>query len=196
MNFDVHKRAQVPDVAPHSMEERRAYERVRLTLPGRYMLEDGTEYPCETVNISPLGVLLRGLKPGQVGSRVVAYIEGVGRLEGVVVRSAAGVFALALLATPRKAGRLAERITWLSRAGGDLAQDAREHPRMDGGLDPVSVRTPNGMEHRGALIDLSIEGAALLLEARVVLGDTLVINGLSARVVRTFRGGCAVKFDI
>ena len=196
MDFDVQRRAPAADVAARPIEERRNYERVKLALPGRYMLEDGTEYPCETVNISPVGVLLRGLKPGEVGSRVVAYIEGVGRLEGVVVRTAAGAFAMALLATPRKVGRLAERIRWLARAGEEKALDLREHPRMDGGLDLVSVRTPNGMEHRGALIDLSIDGAALLLEATVVLGDILTINGLGARVVRTFRGGCAVRFDI
>ena len=41
-------------------EERRRDPRVELALPGRYMLRDGQEYPCWTLDISPAGVAIIG----------------------------------------------------------------------------------------------------------------------------------------
>lgn len=38
--------------------ERRRYARIPLALGGRYMLEDGREYPCSTRDVSRMGVAI------------------------------------------------------------------------------------------------------------------------------------------
>ena len=60
--------------------ERRQHKRVELALRGRYMLRDGCEYPCWTLDISLSGVAIIGGSKGSVGERVVAYIDHIGRI--------------------------------------------------------------------------------------------------------------------
>jgi aspartyl protease family protein len=74
--------------------ERRRFRRMAVNLPGRFKLEDGGDYPCVCVDVAPRGVRLRSDQTAPWGSRVVAEIEGVGRIEGHVVRRAPGWIAL------------------------------------------------------------------------------------------------------
>jgi hypothetical protein len=91
--------------------ERRRYARVPLALRGRYMLEDGHEYPCVTRDISRMGVALEGAPVGAIGERVIAYLEQLGRIEGRVVRRSENWFAIEVVATPQKLDRLEEKIS-------------------------------------------------------------------------------------
>ncbi len=71
------------------------------------MLVDRTEWICETVDISPTGVLLMGPGRPYPGQTVVVYLAELGRLEGTVVRLKAREFALRIRATDRKREQLA-----------------------------------------------------------------------------------------
>lgn len=93
--------------------ERRRYARVPLTLKGRIMLEDGSEFSCETQDVSPIGISIRGSSAGAIGDRVVAYFEELGRVEGRIVRRALAWFAIDITATPRKLESLANKINRL-----------------------------------------------------------------------------------
>jgi hypothetical protein len=66
--------------------ERRRFQRVGLHLHARYMLADGREFPGDVVNMSPGGIALRASENGRPGERVVAYVDDVGRIEGLVAR--------------------------------------------------------------------------------------------------------------
>ncbi len=66
---------------PHS-QERRRHQRVRVNLLGRYMLADRREFPCQVINMSPGGMALIAPISGNVGERVIAYVDHLGRLEG------------------------------------------------------------------------------------------------------------------
>lgn len=74
------------------------------------MLEDGSEFPCQTLDVSPIGIGIQGFVPGAIGDRVVAYFDGLGRVEGKIVRRAHTWFAIDISATPRKLERLADMI--------------------------------------------------------------------------------------
>jgi PilZ domain len=93
--------------------ERRRYARVPLTLKGRFMLEDGSEFSCETQDISPIGIAIRGSSAGAIGDRVVAYFDELGRVEGRIVRRAPAWFAIDITGTPRKLESLANKINQL-----------------------------------------------------------------------------------
>ena len=49
---------QVKHVVPVP-QERRRFRRVKLSVLGRYMLEDRREFPCQTIDISP-GAMIGG----------------------------------------------------------------------------------------------------------------------------------------
>ena len=63
-------------------ENRRRFQRVRLTLLGRFMLANRREYPCQTVDMSPGSCALIAPVLGAIDERVVAYIDHIGRVEG------------------------------------------------------------------------------------------------------------------
>lgn len=91
------------------------------------MLGDRSEFPCETLDVSPIGIGIRGFATGAIGDRVVAYFDGLGRVEGRIVRRAHTWFAIDITATPRKLERLAEIMSRLaedeaSRSVGNEAQ--------------------------------------------------------------------------
>ena len=75
------------------------------------MLEDGKEFPCQMLDVSPIGIGIQGFVAGGIGDRVVAYFDGLGRIEGKIVRRAHTWFAIDISATPRKLERLADMIS-------------------------------------------------------------------------------------
>src|SRR6476620_5731283 len=95
-------------------EERRRFQRVRVNLLGRYMLADRREFPCQVVNMSPGGMALVAPVMAQLGERVIAYIDHVGRLEGICTRHLENGFASTIGATARKRDKLAAQLTWLA----------------------------------------------------------------------------------
>jgi hypothetical protein len=90
-----------------SKTDKRSARRHSLSLPGRYMLVDRTEATCQSVDVSPTGLLLLGTARPYPGQTVVVYLAELGRLEGTVVRLKAREFALRLRATDRKREQLA-----------------------------------------------------------------------------------------
>jgi hypothetical protein len=96
-------------------DERRRARRVPLALPGHYRVENGADYACESENVSATGILMRGSAGAGVGEWVIAYLGELGRVEGVIVRSAQDWFALEIAATPGMARKLALRLKRLSQ---------------------------------------------------------------------------------
>ena len=68
-----------PHLLSHA-QERRRHQRVRVNLLGRYMLADRREYPCQVINMSPGGMAVIAPISGEVGERVIAYVDHLGRL--------------------------------------------------------------------------------------------------------------------
>jgi hypothetical protein len=75
-------------------QDRRRCERVPLARSGNYVLESGRYYPCEIENVSATGMLVRGVARGHFGEWVVAHVDKLGCVEGVIVRSTDGGFAI------------------------------------------------------------------------------------------------------
>src|SRR3982074_357684 len=118
-----------PIILPLS-EERRRFQRVHVDLLGRYMLADRREFPCQVVNMSPGGMALIAPVSGKPGERVIAYVDHVGRLEGVIARQLENGFAMTIAATPRKRDKLAAQLTWLANRGILGLPEDRPHRRV------------------------------------------------------------------
>jgi hypothetical protein len=177
-------------------EERRRHQRVKVNLLGRYMLADRREFPCQVVNMSPGGMLLIAPVTGEIGERVIAYVDHVGRLEGVIARQADNGFAMTISATARKRDKLAAQLTWLAnREILNLPED-RRHGRFKPRNPMARLTLPNGTNVGVRVIDLSASGAAVSipLNLRPPVGAAVTIGTTAGRVVRHIENGFAIEF--
>jgi len=175
-------------------QERRRFRRVKLSVLGRYMLEDRREFPCQTIDISPGGVSLVAPVAGEVGSRVIVYLEHIGRIEGVIVRQLDNGFAMTISAPQRKQDKLAAQLTWLvNRQTFGLPED-RRHERIELTNTMSFITFEDGRRIPTSVVDCSISGAALDCGEMIPLGTNITVGRREARVVRHFNGGIAVEF--
>jgi hypothetical protein len=175
-------------------EERRRFQRVRVNLLGRYMLPDRREFPCQVIDMSPGGMAVVAPATGRIGERIVAYIDHIGRLEGVVVRTLPTGFAMTVSATMRKREKLAGQLTWLANRHILGLPEDRRHGRFTP-RNPRSVLIlPNGDMVTCHIIDMSLSGAAISSDAHPAIGALVTLGKTQARVVRSTEDNFAVEF--
>ena len=142
-------------------QERRRFQRVKVHLLGRYMLPDRREYPCQIINMSPGGLALLAPGIGNVGDRVIAYLDHIGRVEGKITRIIDNGFAMTVNATDRKRDKLAAQLTWLANRDILNLPEDRRHDRIVP-RNPIAVLTlEDGQRMSCRIIDLSLSGSAV-----------------------------------
>ncbi|MEO3385710.1 PilZ domain-containing protein [Mesorhizobium sp. CAU 1741] len=180
--------------AAPSRTERRNFQRVRVKIYGRYMLEDRSEYPCQVIDMSPGDVAFRADNFGQLGEKVIAYLDHIGRIEGVVTRRLDGGFAMTIIASERKRDKLAAQLTWLANKHElDLPED-RRHERVSPRNPMTVLALEDGRSYQCRIIDLSLSGAAVELDVKPALGLPVTLGTMRGRVVRHFEDGVAIEF--
>ena len=177
-------------------EDERAFQRVKLSLFGRYMHEDRREYPCQVVNMSPGSMALMTPHLGRIGERIVAYVDHIGRVEGVVLRLLDGGFAMSVNATERRRDKLAAKLTWLANRHVLNLPEDRRHERIVPKLRNTEIRLEDGRRYPTRIIDLSLSGAAIELDVRPAIGTAVWVGEMRGRVVRHFDEGIAVEFAV
>ena len=174
--------------------ERRRYQRVRLNLLGRCMFPDQRECPCQLVEISPGDACFISPMCGEVGARIIAYIDSIGRLEGQITEMRDGGFIMSINASPKKRDKLADTLTWLANRNVlSLAEDRRHVRRTPKRAEAVMVMA-DGVSHACRVIDMSLSGAALATALRPPIGSPIRLGRLGARVVRHFDDGIGIEF--
>jgi len=176
-------------------EERRRFQRVKIHLLGRYMLADRREFPCQAVNMSPGGLALLAPGIGNIGERVVAYLDHIGRVEGKITRLLDNGFAMTVNATPRKREKLAAQLTWLANRDILNLPEDRRHDRIVPRNALGWLRLEGGGEMQCRIIDLSLSGAALSGQTRPEVGSQVVLGRVAAHVVRHLEEGFAIEFN-
>ena len=175
-------------------EERRRFQRVRVNLLGRYMLADRREFPCQVINMSPGGMALTAPVSGEPGERVIAYVDHVGRLEGVIARKLENGFAMTISATTRKRDKLAAQLTWLANRHILGLPEDRRHGRITPRNAAGRLILPNGVNIAVRVIDISQSGAAVSTKERPEIGSPVTIGKTPGRVVRHLEDGIAIEF--
>lgn len=158
------------------------------------MLPDRREFPCQVINMSPGGLALLAPGIGNVGDRVVAYLDHIGRVEGRITRILDNGFAMTLGATPRKRDKLAAQLTWLANRDILNLPEDRRHDRIVP-RNPIAVLTlDDGTKMTCRIIDLSLSGAAISAEHKPPLKSLVTLGRVQARVVRKLEDGFAIEF--
>ena len=184
-----------PASAPLTSENRR-YQRVKVDLLGRYMLEDRREFPCQVIDMSPGGLAMIAPQCGRLGGRVVAYIDHVGRLEGSITRILPSGFSMTIAASQRKRDKLAAQLTWLAnRHILDLPED-RRHQRIANRDQTVTLIMADGSLEQFAVIDLSVSGVAVVSSSRPPMRSMVQVGKAPGRVVRHLENGFAIEFSL
>ena len=189
MSFAQKKTNTVP-----SAQERRRFQRVKVHLLGRYMLPDRREFPCQIINMSPGGLALLAPGIGNVGDRVIAYLDHIGRVEGKITRIIDNGFAMTVGATARKRDKLAAQLTWLANRDILNLPEDRRHDRIVP-RNPIALLTlEDGSKMTCRIIDLSLSGAAIAAENRPPLKSLVMLGKVQSRVVRNLEEGFALEF--
>ncbi|WP_233356026.1 PilZ domain-containing protein [Henriciella aquimarina] len=175
-------------------KDRRANVRVDLSLNGRFLSEGADDHGLLTRNISCGGAeLISRIKP-DMQSKLICYLDDLGRLEAEVVRQTEQGFAVKFLVTARKRDKLADRLTWLSNYKQLGLDDEREAPRYAGG-GPAMVARSNGRVIQCRTIDISLSGAAFEADGPAPpVGETVTVGNLTGEVVRTMQNGFAIRY--
>jgi hypothetical protein len=183
-------------VAPARAADRRMHQRVKVNLLGRCMLEDGREFTCQVVDMSPGGAAMIVPVVGRIGERVVAYVDHIGRVEGRLVRLIDGGFAMTMNMSARKRDKLAAQLTWLANRHILNLPEDRRHERFVPRNPFSKLVLPDGTEMRCRILDVSPSGAAIQIDPKPAVGTPVSLGMMRGRVVRRFEEGVAVEFAI
>ncbi|HEY0853323.1 MAG TPA: PilZ domain-containing protein [Devosia sp.] len=170
------------------------FQRVKISVLGRYMLQDRREFPCQILEMSPGDAAVIAPISGQVGEKVIAYLDHIGRIEGSIMSTIDGGFTMDIVASPRKRDKMAAQLTWLANKDIlDLPED-RRHERVVPDNRHSTVVLDDGRRYNCKIIDISLSGAAIELAVRPAMGTPVTLGRMRARVVRHFQDGVAVEF--
>lgn len=181
-------------IAARGAQERRRHRRLELALPGRGLAVSTGEFTCRLVDVSPGGARILTKTPPKRGERVVLLFDGLGRLEGEVVRAGQTGFGLRLISSQRKRDRLADAITWrfnMERLGLDEDRTAPRKP----GRGRAKIRLRDGVVIQADVVDVSITGAAFACLERPRVGEPVLVGDMKGHVARWLDTGFAVSFD-
>jgi hypothetical protein len=180
-------------LSPEPVDERR-FQRVPVTLFGRYMLESRKEYPCQTIEMSPGDLLLFAPMKAQIGEKVIVYLDELGRFAGVTVRQNPTGFALSMNLPPMKRDKLADQLTWFANRHTIGLPEDRRHERVVPLMQRAILRLPDGHEQIVKIRDISLSGVGIETDKQPEIGCQIVVGATPAMVVRHFDGGVAGEF--
>ena len=183
-----------PNLTQTGSAERRRHQRVKLRLPGQFMREDRQEFDCVTIDISPGGIAFSSESEGAVGEKIIAYLNQIGRVQGVVTRHFQGGFAISMKLPRLKREKLADQLTWLANRQELGMPEDRRHERIAPHVPHTTLILPNGREFIARIIDVSISGAALSVAVELLPGTPVTVGLTRAQIVRSYAGGVAVEF--
>jgi hypothetical protein len=176
------------------MPEQRRFQRVAVSLLGRYMLESRREFPCQAVEMSPGDMQLFAPVKAQIGEKVIVYLDELGRFAGLATRQTPTGFSIEMNLSAAKRDKLADQLTWLANRHAVALTDVRRHERVVPIRQRVLVKFPDGTEHIIKIKDVSISGVALETDVQPALGSNIIVGRTPATIVRHFAGGVAGEF--
>lgn len=171
------------------------FQRVAVSLLGRYMLLDRSEYPCQVIEMSPGDAVVIAPVSGSVGERIIIYLDNLGRVEGSIREVIDGGFVVDLVSTARKRDKLAAQLTWLANRDILGLPEDRRHERVVPDSRHSLISLADGRKYTCKIIDISLSGAAIEIDVRPVAGTVVSLGRMSATVTRHFENGIGVEFN-
>lgn len=163
-------------------------------LTGRFMLSDGREFPCAVSDPGSTSAMFHCDESVQSGERLVAYVEGLGRIEGVAGELVDGGFRVHMAFTAARRARLEQNLRWLRLKQHGLASEERHGTRFAPSAGTARVTLGGGEEHACEVLDISLSGAAIRCGVRPEPGSCVWLGKTRGRVIRHLADGFAIEF--
>jgi len=159
------------------------------------MLATHEEFPCTVIDMSPGDVSFTCSGRPIAGERVIAYLDHIGRLEGIVLSLSNTGFVMSITATDRKREKLAAQLTWIANKHELGLPEDRRHDRLTPRSTRSEITLDDGRRYACRIMDLSLSGAAIDIDIRPALGTPVRLGNMRGRVVRHFMEGVAIEFN-
>jgi hypothetical protein len=172
----------------------RKHRRLALSLSGRFMRADRSEFSCRLKDVSVGSAAIVTAHAPDVGERVVVYLDQLGGLEGTVARHTPDGFAFIFKVTDHKREKLAAQIMWLINKDDFPDSAGRVHERTGTRGSRTTLRVEEGVIIDVELLDLSASGASIGTHARPPIGSFVVVGKTRAIVRRHHAHGIGIQF--
>jgi hypothetical protein len=189
MTKDAPTQSGTKDAEPRGAD-RRKHKRAALKLGVRFLLANGSEHSGVVTDISLGGMAIQSEAQPDPGSIVIAYVEGFGRLEGMVSRLNGKGFAVRLTLSAIKREKLEERLSANKKTS---PHEGRKHEREATATATRIIRS-DGRSLPCRVIDLSLGGVSVEAAEWPALGEQVVVGKMRGRVVRHHELGIAIEF--
>jgi PilZ domain len=170
--------------------ERRRHRRSVMKLGVRFLLQDGSEHTGNVTDISVGGMYVKSDATPAEGTIVIAYIQDLGRLEGMVSRLDGAGFGVRLTLSTLRRDKLEERLSNERKA--NTAQGRRHERDLTAGVTRI-VRG-DGSEIPCRVMDLSLSGVSVETTEWPALGEEVMVGKMRGRVIRHHEVGFSVEF--
>lgn len=176
--------------------DQRMFQRVSVSLHGRMLSASREETDCVIIDMSPGDAQIEADAHVQLGDRIIAYIDHIGRIEGEVLSlGSKGRFVISVNATERKREKLAAQLTWIANKHELGLPEDRRHERLAPRNNRSEIVLDDGRAYPCRIIDLSLSGAAIEISVRPAIGTAVQLGNMRGRVVRHFQEGVAIEFS-
>ncbi len=137
------------------------------------------------------GLAINAYIVADIGERIVAYIDELGRFEGVVTRRGEGWFAIETPISRGRIERLSQKLSALSGERGDFAGSNTAESQTG----TAELRTEFGQSFIVDLADMTRIGVRVIANFKLLRGSRVKIGPRPGAVVRETTDGFVVEFD-
>ena len=160
----------------------------------RYMLPDMSEYPCQVSNLTIDGAIFLTNDIPEPGLQIVAYLDEIGRVEGLSGEPTTGGFTVNFTHTGTRRERFATRLGWLNGKVEKGGVENRRHMRFEPAQSKSHIALPDGRIYTCEILDISLSGAAVKVDVMPSVGTHIMLGKMRGRVVRYIPTGIAIEF--
>ena len=158
------------------------------------MLDDRIEHRCRAIDVSPAGLALLAPARGDIGQRLVCYLDELGRLEGRIVRLFEDGFAVELSNSAGKREKLAQQLALRARHPAQVQIDPARMPRRSACRSVAILHLPDSRRVRVQILDMTEAGATVLCPLPIPIGASVLLGERSAHVSRVTQALIGLQF--
>ena len=159
--------------------------------PGRYLAPDKTAHDCVVESLSLDGATLVNCDGAPVGSTIVLYMDGLGRLVANVVASDGGTMDVVF---DKAQSRLDPLKACLAGGATAIVDERRQHQRVNPQNPLKPVRLPDGNVKQCEIADISLSGALVILDELLPIGAPVWIGNWRGHVAERREDGTVIRF--
>ena len=160
--------------------------------PGRYLAPDKTAHDCVVENLSLDGASLVNCDCVPVGTTIVLYMEGMGRLVANVVASGDNTMDVIFDKAQSKLDPLKAYLSGTNATA--IVAERRQHERVNPDNPLKPVRLPDGDIRQCEIADISLSGALVVLDTMLPIGAPVWIGNSPGYVAERREDGIVIRF--